>query len=434
MAANRRDFMKGRWWPRWRRASPPGVAADPPVFQGITRQGRDPGESPTSPPPPCSSVERVDGLLIERDVGVKLRDGVTIYVDIYRADGAGRREGRAGHRRLGTLRQAHRRSHLCSRESGVNPEWISKHAGFEALDPAYWCPRGYAVVYPNPRGTWQSEGDMHHGGHHREPRLLRPDRMGRHAPVVQRQGRHERRVLSRRDPVPGGAAQAAAPGRHQSVGRSSTTGTASSPITAASARPASCRIATGSINWSLNRTEDTLANVLAHPLYDEYWESKENLLEDIEVPAFVVASWSDQGFHTRGTLDCFRQHPLAAEVAAGARPEEVGPLLRSATTCASCRRSSITSCKGTDDTVLAWPKVRIEVRERRLCAGPRAEAEWPLQRQRLLPLYLDAAPGTLAERSRAARGASVSYESTRQGASGALSTTSSRRTPRSPAT
>jgi hypothetical protein len=44
------------------------------------------------------------------------------------------------------------------------------------------------------------------------------------------------------------------------------------------------------INWSLGRTDDTNANVLAHPLYDEFWESRENLLEDIKVPAFVVAT------------------------------------------------------------------------------------------------------------------------------------------------
>jgi predicted acyl esterase len=33
--------------------------------------------------------------------------------------------------------------------------------------------------------------------------------------------------------------------------------------------------------------------VRAHPLYDAYWASKECDLEAIEVPAFVVASWSD---------------------------------------------------------------------------------------------------------------------------------------------
>ena len=45
----------------------------------------------------------------------------------------------------------------------------------------------------------------------------------------------------------------------------------------------------------------------AHPLYDEYWASKETDLEAIEAPIFIVASWSDQGFHTRGTLEAYKR-------------------------------------------------------------------------------------------------------------------------------
>lgn len=33
--------------------------------------------------------------------------------------------------------------------------------------------------------------------------------------------------------------------------------------------------ASDSIRFSLGRTEDTLANVRAHPLWDGYWESKQ---------------------------------------------------------------------------------------------------------------------------------------------------------------
>jgi uncharacterized protein len=31
---------------------------------------------------------------------------------------------------------------------------------FEAPDPAEWIPRGYALVYPDARGTFMSEGNM----------------------------------------------------------------------------------------------------------------------------------------------------------------------------------------------------------------------------------------------------------------------------------
>jgi predicted acyl esterase len=59
----------------------PGV---PPLFNGVTRAGQHPSGSPTNPPPPKYAARREAGLLIERDIAVRLRDGVRIYVDIYR--------------------------------------------------------------------------------------------------------------------------------------------------------------------------------------------------------------------------------------------------------------------------------------------------------------------------------------------------------------
>jgi hypothetical protein len=61
------------------------------------------------------------------------------------------------------------------------------------------------------------------------------------------------------------------------------------------------------LQWSTTRTEDTVANARAHPLYDAYWESKESDFAAIQAPAYVVASWSDHGLHTRGTLEGYRR-------------------------------------------------------------------------------------------------------------------------------
>ena len=153
--------------------------------------------------------------------------------------------------------------------------------------------------------------------------------------------------------------------------------------------------ASNGINWGLSRTEDTGASVIAHPLYDDYWRSKENNLEGIEVPAFVVASWTDQAFHTRGTLDCFRKAKSRHKwlLCHGQKkwghyynPKNVEQL----------RAFFDHFLKGTDDSVLAWPKVRIEVREQAYVQHERAEREWPLTRQSLRPLYLDAANASLS--------------------------------------
>jgi predicted acyl esterase len=43
-------------------------------------------------------------------------------------------------------------------------------------------------------------------------------------------------------------------------------------------------------------------------LFDAFWQSKAADLARITVPAYVVASWSDQGLHTRGTLEGFLPH------------------------------------------------------------------------------------------------------------------------------
>lgn len=43
---------------------------------------------------------------------------------------------------------------------GVNYEWVSGLEKFEGPNPAYWVNKGYAVVQPDPRGVFHSEGDI----------------------------------------------------------------------------------------------------------------------------------------------------------------------------------------------------------------------------------------------------------------------------------
>lgn len=47
---------------------------------------------------------------------------------------------------------------------GVPASHTSGLEKFEAPDPADWCPRGYAVVLADARGTFNSEGDMYQFG------------------------------------------------------------------------------------------------------------------------------------------------------------------------------------------------------------------------------------------------------------------------------
>ena len=44
--------------------------------------------------------------------------------------------------------------------AGIPRDWTSDLEKFEALDPAEWCPRGYAIVNVDSRGVFDSDGDM----------------------------------------------------------------------------------------------------------------------------------------------------------------------------------------------------------------------------------------------------------------------------------
>lgn len=98
-----------------------------------------------------------EGIICMQDVPVKMRDGVTIYVDIYKPEHIekvplivswsfyGKRpfDGQSEWQIM-----------------GVPPQTVSNMSKFESADPGYWCRRGYAVANVDPRGIGHSEGDF----------------------------------------------------------------------------------------------------------------------------------------------------------------------------------------------------------------------------------------------------------------------------------
>lgn len=53
-----------------------------------------------------------------------------------------------------------------------------------------------------------------------------------------------------------------------------------------------------------NGLEDTGAMLLKHPLINEYWNDKRAKIEQIDVPMYVLASFSS-GLHTEGSIRGF---------------------------------------------------------------------------------------------------------------------------------
>ena len=143
------------------------------------------------------------------------------------------------------------------------------------------------------------------------------------------------------------------------------------------------------VPYSTGRVEDTITMYADHPLFDKYWESKTPDLAQVEVPAFVVASWSDQGLHNRGTLEGYKQISSTDKwlLIHGRKkwqfyyePNNVELL----------RQFFDKFLRGVDSAVHSWPRVRLEVRERFDVGDYRDEPEWPLARTEARRLYLHA--------------------------------------------
>jgi uncharacterized protein len=110
-----------------------------------------------------------------------------------------------------------------------------------------------------------------------------------------------------------------------------------------------------------------------------------------------VASWSDHGLHTRGTLEAYKR------ISSNEKWLEVHGRKKwhyyyEPSRVEKQRRFFDRYLKEEPDTgVDTWPKVLIEVRERAHVGEFYAEKEYPLARTHFRKLFLDAASGTLRD-------------------------------------
>jgi hypothetical protein len=101
-------------------------------------------------------------IIWEHDVPIVLRDGITIYVDIFRPAGAtGKLPTLIGWSPYGKSLPHDPTEHFMGTVPG---EWVSGLTRFEGPDPAFWCNEGYAVINVDNRGAFMSEGKIHYWG------------------------------------------------------------------------------------------------------------------------------------------------------------------------------------------------------------------------------------------------------------------------------
>lgn len=325
-----------------------------------------------------------DGLICEQDVPVKLRDGVTIYTDIFRPKDQtnipvlvswsmyGKRPG-DGMSEWQVM--------------GVVPGTVSTMAKFESPDPGYWCHKGYAIANVDPRGVGHSEGDINMFGSQDA-----------------QDGYDFIEWLSQRWWCNG------------KVGMSGNSCVAMTQLRIAAQCPphltciAPWEATTDIYRQSLyeggipaltfnefivasmtgpSLIDDQVAMGRKYPLMNEYWEDKIPDLTKIRIPTYMCASWSH--FHLAGSILSFRKIKTPKKWLRVHREQE-WPDMYNPNNIADLTRFFDRYLKDIHNGWEMTPKVRLEVMDAYDCdyQTNRPEKEFPLKRTQYTRYYLNA--------------------------------------------
>lgn len=235
-------------------------------------------------------------IVFERDVPIELRDGAVIFADVFRPAKETPVPAIIAYSPYG------KHIHSLHLPWGVPDEILSNLQKQEGPDPGFWVPEGYAVVQPDARGTFYCYGDNRSFG--------------------------SAEAKDGYDIVEWTAAQSWCDGKVAMSGNSYLA--VSQFLTASLCPPHLAAIAPwegftdfyrqtnlngGIPNFGFQKRvdsekegftwyENTAAMAEKYPCMNGYWEDKRTKLENITVPAYIVASYVSK-FHTYGTLEAF---------------------------------------------------------------------------------------------------------------------------------
>jgi predicted acyl esterase len=242
-------------------------------------------------------------ILFEQDVAVPMRDGTKIYTDIFRPVGESNLAAIVAWSPYGKQGGTSRLDDIPDRY-GVPKDASSGLEKWEGPDPAYWCARGYAIINPDARGAYMSEGNIHFWGN--------------------QEGRDGYDLIEW---------VAALEWCNGKVGLSGNSWLAIAQWFIAAERPPHlCAIApwegftdfyrdaslrggiadlafleklVGEMSGN-DGVEDVPAMARKYPLMNAYWQEKAARLEQIAIPAYIDASWTN-GAHTPGTFGGYQR-------------------------------------------------------------------------------------------------------------------------------
>ncbi|OTO72789.1 MULTISPECIES: CocE/NonD family hydrolase [unclassified Enterococcus] len=335
-------------------------------------------------------------MIFEKDVPIKMRDGITLYVNIFRPN-------RQGKFPVVMSMDPYIKDSLPPWQvfhrfwPAVGSIETSLYAPIESPDPGFWVPNEYVLIKIATRGSSNSEGALY--------------------PWTKTETEDYYEVIE------WAAEQEWSDGN---IGLNGVSYLAMTQWRVAALNPPHLKAiipwegtsdlyrewyfhggipetAFSSSFEALNRTrfpeneiEPMVDEQKAHPLLDEHWQEREVELNKINVPMFVCASWSTQGLHCRGTFEGFRQSSSQDKwlLVHGRKEWETYYL-----------RESLEQQKAFFDYFLkgienGWrntPPVRYEVRERFYQGQQRSAQEWPLENTEYKKFYLNDETMTFVE-------------------------------------
>ena len=243
-------------------------------------------------PLPCDIIH-------DKDVALKMRDGVTIYADVFRpvtdesipaiVNFSPYGKGDTGEFVLTKFPNSF----------GVPKTSLSGLQAWEANDPAYWCNHGYAIVQVDARGAFDSEGDIVYfgsgearDGHDAIEEIAK---MSWCSGKVGMSGNSWLAIVQWR-------IAAECPPHLSAIAPWEGLTDPYRDIFARGGVP-DAGFPEAVINklHGRNNVEDPMAMLEERPLFDDYWADKAPDISKITVPAYVVASYTNP-VHVTGTF------------------------------------------------------------------------------------------------------------------------------------
>ena len=362
---------------------------------------------------------------VEMDVAVPLRDGIALSANIYRPKQGGPfpviMALTAYNKNFGPQYYP---KHL---RSALKPDFdhgvftVSPHTTWEGPDPTYWVRQGYAVVYLDSRGFGNSQG--------------RPSTLS----VTDRD--------DFRDAINWAGTQNWSNGN---VGLSGVSYLAIAQWVAASGKPKHLKAispwegqsdpyrevlyhggipSTGFTSfWLRKMRAGANGNPLPPPPIFNFVHQRPQLMKQLQqrpqaksginlpaitVPALICASWSDQGLHTRGSFEGYKQisSPQKWLYTHGGKKWQV---YYSDEALAVQTAFFDHFLKGLPNGFDSSPRVRLEVRETKEKVYIRYADDWPLPNTTYKKLYLNTAETTLQDEAVNAAG-TADYDPTTEG-------------------